>query len=368
MFARSVWSVLVSSLLLGCPGDEAGNEPTPPGGSGTEAGDDDEDDGEDGADDNGEASEGEEGGMSSGGSSDSDAESSGGEPGEAPDPLDLGAQVDQNELMQSIVDLQDFETRYTFSNGDNNAKDYLVARLEAMGYTVELDPFTVDSEPVENVIARLPGAEEPNTTFIFSAHYDSTSEFPTTDAPGADDNASGVAAVLEAARIFAPHRFRYSVWFVLTAAEEQGSRGSAQMNSYIAADGADIQGIYAPDMIGYWPLGDNDLLDVLGDKSSEHLVDHMIGIADQLGVATKRWIRHDYCYGDDHTIYQEAGHPSITPMDCVEAHNIPASGETTPDYHRTTDTIGTLHMPFTTRVSAVIVAALADLAVPLPPE
>ena len=54
-------------------------------------------------------------------------------------------------------------------------------------------------------------------------------------------------------------------------------------------------------------------------------------------------------------------------MDCVEAHNVAASGEETPHYHQTSDTMSSLHMPFTTRVASVIVATFADLGEPVAP-
>jgi Zn-dependent M28 family amino/carboxypeptidase len=279
--------------------------------------------------------------------------------------MELAAQVEEGRILGSILALQDLGTRYTFSNGDEAAADYLVAELEELGFEVERDPFDVTGTTAENLIARLPGTIEPEVVYIFSAHYDSTSPNPMTTAPGADDNATGVAAVLEAARILAPHSFRHSLWFVLTAAEEQGSLGSEHMVGWLGAQGIDVRGVIAPDMIGYWPLGDDDAFDILGDTESTALVDQMAGWATQLGVAHKRWIMHDYCYGDDHTNFQEAGFPAITPMDCVEAHNIPSSGESTPHYHLTTDRSETLHLPFTARVVGVIVAALADLGDPV---
>ena len=126
-----------------------------------------------------------------------------------------------------------------------------------------------------------------------------------------------------------------------------------------------MRGAIAPDMIGYWPLGDADQLDILGDPASLPLVTHMADVATRLGVAHKTWIEPTYCYGDDQTTFQEAGIPAITPMDCVEAHNVPASGEGTPHYHRVTDMLDTLHMPLTTRVVGVMVATLAELAEPV---
>jgi len=278
-----------------------------------------------------------------------------------------GAQTSQSELTKSIADLTAFGTRFTFGQGDELARDYLSSRLKAYGLEVQLDAFSVDDTTATNVIARKTGSVSPEQVYIFSAHYDSTSEAPLQSAPGADDNASAVAAVLEAARILTPHSFEHSLWFVLTAAEEQGSLGSAHMTTWLKAQNVDVQAIIAPDMIGYWPLGDDDAFDILADSKSTQVADQMAAIADQMGVAYKMWVNHDYCYGDDHTIFQESGIPAISPMDCVEAHNLPASEESLPHYHKSTDTLETLYMPFTTKVAGVIIATFATLGRPVAP-
>ncbi len=283
----------------------------------------------------------------------------------AADPVALAGAVSQSELATSIQGLEALETRFTMGQGDDRAKDYLVARFSAMGLTAELDPFPVAGETANNIIVKHPGVESPEIVYLFSAHYDSISNTPMTSAPGADDNASGVAAVLEAARVLTPHAFKHSIWFVLTAAEEQGSMGSKHMTTWMPSSGFEFHGVIAPDMIGYWPKGDADEMDILGDTASQFLVDHMADVATRLGVPHKTYIQHDYCYGDDHTSFQEAGIPSIAPMDCVEAHNVAGSDEDTPHYHAITDRFDTLHMPKTTKVAGVIVATLAELAEPV---
>ena len=281
------------------------------------------------------------------------------------DPNALAAQVAQGELETSIKALEAMGTRYTLSDGDERARDYLVGRFAAIGLTAELDPFPVQSTTGNNIIAKLQGSDEAsNEVYIFSAHYDSTSNTPMTSAPGADDNATGVAAVLEAARVLAPHNFRHDIWFVLTAAEEQGSLGSKHMVGWLKQQGINVKGVIAPDMIGYWPAGEQDQFDILGDPASAFLVDKMAEVATRQGVAHKKWVQHNFCYGDDHTNFQEAGFPAITPMDCVEAHNVAGSAEDTPHYHMPTDTFATLHMGFTTKVVGVIVTTLAELGVP----
>ena len=218
-------------------------------------------------------------------------------PGNVLDPLALAPQVSQSELTASIQGLEALGTRYTVGQGDERARDYLVGRITSMGLTAELDPFPVGGETANNVIVRHEGTEQPNVVYIFSAHYDSISNAPATSAPGADDNGTGVAAVLEAARLLTKYSFKYSIWFVFTAAEEQGSLGSKHLAEWVNAQGFDARGAIAPDMIGYWPQGDGDQMDILGDPQSEMLVDHMAMVATTLGVGFKKWVDHQYCYG-----------------------------------------------------------------------
>lgn len=277
------------------------------------------------------------------------------------DPLSLAELVSADELEATINALAAFGTRHLEADNHDEVRAYLVDRLEALGLPVETDSFTARGNPAGNVIARLDGAD-PSTVWIFQAHFDSTSELAPEVAPGADDNASACAAVIEAARLLKDLPLEHSVWFILTDAEEQGSLGSAQLVSTFAAEGVNIRGVIAPDMIGYWPAEDADAFDILGDEDSEALVTDMAAVADALGVANKTWINHSYCYGDDHTNWQEAGYPAISPMDCVESHNDSHTHEDLPHYHRSTDTLDTLYMPFTARVTGVIVATLAGWA------
>lgn len=287
----------------------------------------------------------------------------------AVDPLDLAELASEAEIEATIRDLSAIPTRYTATDGDEAARDYLLDRLDALGLDVTTSTFDAgDGTIATNIIGRQHGTADADVVYVFQAHYDSTSNQPDTLAPGADDNASGVAAVLEAARALETYPLAYSAWFVFTAAEEQGSLGSAALVEQVDREGVDVRGVLAPDMMAYWPLRDEDGFDILGDDDSEDLVNQMADIADQLGVAHKVWVMHDYCYGDDHTNWQEAGYPAISPMDCVEAHNLGrSSGETTPNYHRTTDTIDTLYLPFTREVVRVTNATFATWVVPLPP-
>jgi len=102
-----------------------------------------------------------------------------------------------------------------------------------------------------NVVATLPGLVDPTKVVYLTAHFDATSENPQVCAPGADDNASGTAAVLEAARVMAGFPFQYTVKFALFNSEEQGLIGSAAYVEDIAAAGEDVIAAYNMDMIAY---------------------------------------------------------------------------------------------------------------------
>ncbi len=240
----------------------------------------------------------------------------------------------------------------------DRAAVYIRDRFAEAGGETSFQEFDVDGRPHKNVIARYgPAAGE---RVVVGAHYDAAGP-----GMGADDNASGVAALLEAARLITAHAFRYSVWFVFSAGEEQGALGSKHLVGWLSAQGYDVRGAIVPDMIGYWPNGGASEFDILGDPSSTSLVGRMADMSTSLGVAHRSWIQHGYCYGDDQTTFQDAGIAAIAVMDCVDAHNVPAAGESTPHYHRTTDTSGTLDLPMTAKVVGVMVATMAALAEPV---
>jgi len=276
-------------------------------------------------------------------------------------PLSLAEAVDGEALRSHIATLESFGSRNIASQTHDDARDMLIATLESYNLLVETDEFLVDGIACTNIITYVEGTDS-SRIWMYSAHYDSTSDQRTTLAPGADDNASAVAALLEAARILSQYQLQDSILFVLTDAEEEGSLGSAHLMQTLAAQNLPIMGAIAPDMIGYWPLGANDAFDILADPASAALAQDMADNADALGVAHKVWVDHFYCYGDDHTNYQEQNIPSISPMDCVEAHNIASSGEHTPHYHQSSDTLDTLDLDFTRQVAGVIVATLGGWA------
>ncbi len=271
------------------------------------------------------------------------------------------AEVSQVRVTATVQTLQDFGTRYTYTQGNTDAGNWLYDYFESLGLEVERHEFTYGSYTEENIIARIPGLTHPDEIIVISGHFDSTSQQPYVLAPGADDDASAIAGVLEAALIFKDYAFERTIEFMCFNAEEQGRRGSAAIASDYIAAGKNIVAVVNSDMIGYWPSGWGRDLDVAYEPLSEWLADEIIAISNTyVGIPIAK--HPTGVCTDDHYAFTQLGISAVTNMDCWEAHNI--GGETTPHYHRTTDTISTLNLPCMTQAIQVNVAAVAELARP----
>jgi Zn-dependent M28 family amino/carboxypeptidase len=143
-------------------------------------------------------------------------------------------------------------TRRTGTVGQQLARDWLKTQFEALGYVTTLQAFSSSYGTAHNVVAEITGRTRPNDVYLIGGHFDSTSQSAATNAPGAEDNASGTAGVLEMARILAQYPPQATVRFVTFAGEEQGMVGSqAYVNSLSANERARIKGAFIMDMIGY---------------------------------------------------------------------------------------------------------------------
>jgi hypothetical protein len=110
------------------------------------------------------------------------------------------------------------------------AADFITHSFEAAGYTVAFQPYEVKGRTYRNIIAERRGTEEPDRILIVGAHYDTVE-----GSPGADDNASGVAVLLELARLHAETRFRKTMRFVAFTLEEPPFFRSRHMGSRVYA-------------------------------------------------------------------------------------------------------------------------------------
>jgi Zn-dependent M28 family amino/carboxypeptidase len=281
------------------------------------------------------------------------------------DPLveEMVSAVSMPRVTSHVQTLQDFVTRHTYAEGNTEAGDWLFAYFSSLGLEVERHQFTFGSYTEDNIIARIPGRTLPDEIVAISGHFDCTSEQPLVLAPGADDDASGIAGVLEAAQIFRDYEFDRTLEFMCFNGEEQGRQGSKAIAADYLAAGKDLVAVVNSDMIGYWPTGWGRDLDVAYEPVSQWLADEVIAACESyVGIPISKKLS-GVCR-DDHVSFTDLGYSAITNMDCWEAHNGGVGGESTPHYHKTTDTIETLNLDCMTEVVQVNVAVVAELAGP----
>lgn len=157
------------------------------------------------------------------------------------------AEVSKTMLYEYQDALQRFGSKHMTMPGNLEAAEYLFKTLESWGYEPEYQWF--EPEPgvrTANVIARLPGTTNPELVYVISSHFDSV-----LDSPGADDNTSGTAVLLETARILKDRPRHATVIFAFFTGEESGLRGAREFTRRALADGMRVMGALNNDMIGY---------------------------------------------------------------------------------------------------------------------
>lgn len=209
-----------------------------------------------------------------------------------------------------------------------------------------------------NVAGTKIGITNPEEIYIICGHFDATSENPYLDAPGADDNASGTAAVLEAARVLNPYPFGATIKFIGFSGEEQGLLGSAAYAESAAVHGLDIRGVINLDMIGYLDDPNFDF-NVVSNNESETLADLLVSACTTYTSLTPYKIIDPGAVYSDHASFWAFGYKAL--------EGIERDGtQWNPYYHTTGDTLGAglNSIPFATEVIKASIACLAGLARP----
>lgn len=173
-----------------------------------------------------------------------------------PDPRVAGlvAQVEQARLRADVNALAGFGTRWSEGPGYGAVEDWMAARLAETGPggAIMLQPVVLPSGTSRNNVIwgdPLDGRE----VILVGAHLDSTSEIPDQRAPGANDNGSGIAAMLEALRILSGQGFTRQLVAVAFTGEEQDLLGSRECARVAARQGWPIELMVNLDMLGYRP-------------------------------------------------------------------------------------------------------------------
>lgn len=302
-----------------------------------------------------------------------------------------------------VIDSQQYHirTRYTselFNASNQNAKaySYLTQELIKIGYIPgatlhdhnyafhkfapkNLDqnlpnPAPIDIEMVsaKNLVLTIPGhGPNANQQVLMTAHLDSTTNYdgdPRQDAPGAEDNGSGVAALMEAARLFRYYKFDRTIKIIFFTGEEQGLWGSEAYVSDFSSDMGNILGVVNLDMFGYDSDQDMCMELHVGTLPASNTVGRCFTDVNNnynLGVKVE-FLTNEAIRASDHAPFWDAQVGAVEILENYGKHNASygCNGvqDRNPHYHKRTDKIENMYLPATHRISQAGVGTVASMA------
>jgi hypothetical protein len=327
-------------------------------------------------------------------------------------------EVSQDRIRATVARLVSFGTRNTLSSQDDPergigaARKWILQELQSYGprLQVRYDHWRVKKQgqrivkdiDLYNVIAVLPGKTNPEAQILVTAHYDSLNlgtpaggterdgnagtanggldsapvavgERPVQSdwetnidllAPGACDDASGVAAVMELARVMSQYEFEKTLVFIAFAGEEQGLVGSTLEAAKAKKENLAIEAVLNNDIVGTEVSGDgrtgNRAVAVYGDDVLDSPAQQLARYVHTVGQLYLPQMSVNAIYmqdrlgrGGDHSPFQQEGYPAV---------RLSTPNEILANQHHATDTLENMSVPYTARVACVNAAAAASLA------
>jgi hypothetical protein len=305
--------------------------------------------------------------------------------------LSMSQQVNIDNIERHIRQLEEAGGHYSrvnFTPGNDSGSAYIYSELKKnSGIEVVLDTFFIESaqppfntKSLVNIIATLKGKSENQRSFILGAHLDCSAsrmgsnlwhdQWQSLKAPGADDNATGVAALLEIARIISQPSFQfipeYSIKLIAFGAEESGPAysghhyGSLHYAESANARGEEIIGMCSIDMIGY-----NDFYDfnsIVANGSSQWLSQKYLEAKDLFDIDLMLDEHLDTGNYSDHTSFWNYGYPAILMIEYAWPWDDGEFYQGNPYYHTSNDSTETLNIQLVRKVTQLNLAAAASFA------
>ncbi|MET7337284.1 M28 family metallopeptidase [Nonomuraea sp. NPDC005650] len=275
----------------------------------------------------------------------------------APDPAvrDLVKLVDEDAYRANLQALVALGTRHSLSPAFRTAAEQARDLLHGLGYATSLVPITVGSGSSLNVVAERAGeGAEPRGRVLVTAHIDSVNavDGPAASAPGADDNGSGAAGLLELARVFSGRRTGHDLCLILFGGEEQGLFGSRQYVKALArADRDRIRAVINMDMIGTLNTPAPTVL-LEGSETSRALIDDLAAAAATYTSLAVQTSLHPFA--SDHVPFIDASIPAVLTIEGADRGN--------GNVHTANDTLAHIDYGLALEIVRMNVAAAAALA------
>lgn len=244
-------------------------------------------------------------------------------------------------------------SRYAYEPGNISAADYIEQKLTSYGYTaIKQD----NGSTCRNVYAALTGLTEPQNKYIICAHYDSQINVGLkSPSPGADDNASGVAVVLEAARIFKKYLPKYTIVFAFFDEEEIDLIGSKY---YISQEGGNILGVINMDMVAYDSNNDYKVdVHLRNVANSSMLSNAVIEVNNLYSIGSNPYVRNPGTADADQYAFWDKGYSAVALIE----DELDFSTE----YHKSTDRFNMFNANYFLKCAKLGIGVLAYLSLPL---
>ncbi|MCO6449153.1 MAG: M28 family peptidase [Caldilineales bacterium] len=265
-------------------------------------------------------------------------------------------------------------SRYSWSTNGRRSEQYVFERLQAMGYQPSYAPYVTPHGDLgwRNVVAEIPGQTQPDRLVLLVGHLDSIAHdtsSPGSQAPGADDNASGSASLLAMAELLKNERFAYTIRFVWFTGEEWGYWGSKPYVKTLADQGVKVVAAINLDMFGYDGNGDRVMELHTGTLPENVLLGDHLAKANQLyqlGLTLERKAATATRFSD-HRSFWDNGYASLLLLENFfdGTNEDPRPKDLNPAYHSVNDKVGLVDFGYVTRIARMGMAAALYLAQPL---
>jgi Zn-dependent M28 family amino/carboxypeptidase len=262
-------------------------------------------------------------------------------------------QMSRPSLEATLSHLVSFPTRHSTSSHYANAANWARDQLAAQNYTTRLESITVNGSSSQNVIADKRGnAAGARDVVLITAHLDSINiqGGPMALAPGADDNGSGSAGLLEIARVLATHRSEHDLRFILFGGEEEGLFGSKQyVASLPESERSRVRAVVNMDMIGTMNSPTRSVM-LEGAPLSQRVIN---GLADAAATYTDLTVETSlHPFASDHVPFINVGMPAVLTIEGADNANS--------NVHSMKDTIEHISYDLALEVLQMNVAFLAN--------
>ncbi|MGB9169145.1 MAG: M20/M25/M40 family metallo-hydrolase [Nitrososphaeraceae archaeon] len=277
--------------------------------------------------------------------------------------------VSRQNIENWIEELSSFHNRHSKSQNIHQVAEWLKTELYNIGYGIENIKFHYYEEEgfnLENVICTK--SEDSKKILLICAHYDTILKENFDDivsrAPGANDNASGVAAILEIGRIIYNLKSKYSIEFVFFSGEEQALWGSKHYAHFLKSNNVDIHLLINLDMCGETGhLSSNNATNIDVDNGQTGVVSTNNEASQIFGLTMEQMaktytdldVEFDPIDASDYMPFEARGYV------CIGAYDGSAISSN-PRYHSSTDILANLNMDFLTSVTKMVLATILQEA------